>query len=219
MLKPLSSLAAFLLLTAPVPAGDKTLPVVFEEDFEKDAARWEPTDPAAWRLVKTDKGQVYNQFQTSKYKPPHRSPLNISLVKDLTLTDFDLTVKVKSTGKDVAHRDMCLFFGHQGPDRFYYVHLARDMDDRANQIFLVNKADRTKISTTTTKGTPWTDGWHTIKVARRAGDGTIAIYFDDMKTPVMTAKDTTFAFGRVGLGSFDDSGMWDDVRISGVVKK
>ena len=38
-----------------------------------------------------------------------------------------------------------------------------------------------------------------------------------MKTPIMTATDTTFAWGQVGIGSFDDTGMWDDVKISGGV--
>ena len=41
-----------------------------------------------------------------------------------------------------------------------------------------------------------------------------------MKKPVMTAKDTTFQWGRVGLGSFDDTGHWDDIVLRGkLVKK
>src|SRR5947209_16430492 len=89
------------------------LPLLFEENFANGADRWEPTDPKAWKLVKTDKRQVFNQFQTSAYKPPYRSPLNIALVKDLTVTDFVLQAKLQSTAKDVPHRDMCLFFGYQ----------------------------------------------------------------------------------------------------------
>ena len=42
-----------------------------------------------------------------------------------------------------------------------------------------------------------------MKVVRAVADGRIAIYFDDMKTPIMTATDRTFSWGRVGLGSFD----------------
>ena len=47
-------------------------------------------------------------------------------------------------------------------------------------------------------------------------DGTIEIYFDDMKKPVMTASDKTFGAGRVGIGSFDDHGNWDDFKLHGV---
>ena len=36
-----------------------------------------------------------------------------------------------------------------------------------------------------------------------AADGTIEVYFDDLKSPAMTATDKTFAWGRLGIGSFD----------------
>jgi hypothetical protein len=36
-----------------------------------------------------------------------------------------------------------------------------------------------------------------------------------MKTPAQTATDKTFAWGRIGVGSFDDTGNWDDIRLYG----
>lgn len=202
------------MVPAAWPASDK-LPLVFEDDFENGAERWQPGDPAAWKITKTDKGRHYDQFQLSKIKTPFRSPFNYSLVKDLNVTDFVFEAKARSTAKDAPHRDMCLFFGYQDAAHFYYVHLAKKTDDRANQIFIVNGADRVKISTKTSPGTPWDDQWHPIKITRNVGDGSIQVYWDDMKTPVMTATDKTFTWGQVGIGSFDDSGLWDDVKIHG----
>jgi hypothetical protein len=170
----------------------------------------------AWKVIDTKQGKVFSQFQQSKYKPPHRSPLNIALVKGLSVSDFVLEAKLQSTVKDYGHRDMCLFFGYQDPKHFYYVHLGKQTDDHANQIFIVNEADRIKISTKTTPGTNWTDDWHRVKIVRRLGDGTIEVYFDDMKTPVMAATDKTFAWGRVGVGSFDDTGNWDDITLRAI---
>jgi hypothetical protein len=209
------ALLGLLLLAATTASAqeEKQLPLLFSDDFSKGAEHWQPTDPKAWRVVKADKGFVYNQFQQSKYKTLVRSPFNISLLKDLKVTDFVLEAKVQSTGKDSPHRDMCLFFGYQAPDRFYYVHLAKRADDHANQIFIVNQADRKKISTKTSEGTPWDDGWHAVKVVRTVGDGAIEIYFDGKQ--VMTAQDKTFTWGQVGLGSFDDSGNWADVKVHG----
>ena len=146
--------------------ADESRPLVFQDDFEKGAERWQPTDEKAWKITKTDKGSVYSQFAQSKYSPPHRSPLNISLVKDLDVTDFVLEAKVQSTGKDNAHRDACLFFGYQDPKHFYYVHIAKAADDHANQIFIVDDAPRKKISLTSTKGTPWDDNRHHVKIVR-----------------------------------------------------
>ena len=103
------SVSAWLLLMSASAEAAKTakLPLVFEDDFEKGADHWQPTDPKAWRISETDRGKVYNQFTNSKYRPPHRSPLNVSLVKDMLVSDFVLTVKVQSTNKGAgAHRDM-----------------------------------------------------------------------------------------------------------------
>jgi hypothetical protein len=202
-------------LAAPTAADDPKLPVVFTDKFDKGADHWQPTDAQAWKVVSSEKGSYYNQFKNSDYKPPHRSPLNIALIKDVKVSDFVFEAQVLSTGKDGPHRDMCLFFGYQDPAHFYYCHIAKKADDHANQIFIVNNADRNKISTKSTDGTPWDDKWHHVKVVRTVGDGKIEIYFDDMKTPIMTATDKTFAWGQVGVGSFDDSGNWKDVTLRG----
>ena len=41
----------------------------------------------------------------------------------------------------------------------------------------------------------------------------IRIYFDDMTTPIMEASDTHFDNGRIGFGSFDDTGQFDEIKI------
>jgi hypothetical protein len=192
-------------------------PILFQEDFEKDASHWQPLDAKQWKLKKTEKGNVFSQHnKETTYKPPHRSPTNVALLKDVIAGDFDLTAKVLSTHPDYGHRDAVLVFGYQDPAHFYYVHLGKHADDHANQIFIVNDAPRIKISLTSTDGTNWDDNWHNVKIVRRVKEGTIEIYFDDMKKPVMTAKDKTFAWGQIGIGTFDDTSDWDDVVLRGV---
>lgn len=218
-MEPLSILLiALYLCMAFVRAASSAepLPIVFQEDFEKDASHWQPFDEEQWSHKQTDKGFVYSQHEkTSAYKPPHRSPTNVALLKEVLVGDFDLTVKVLSTHEDYDHRDAVLVFGYQDPAHFYYVHFGKKADDHANQIFIVNGAARTKISLTSTTGTPWDDQWHNVKIVRRTGEGTIEIYFDDLKKPVMTAKDKTFAWGQIGLGTFDDTSDWDDIELRG----
>jgi hypothetical protein len=209
-------LVAMVLLAGRGGLQAEELPVVFQEDFEHGADRWEPMDAKQWSVKKTDAGQVFSQHEKkSTYKPPHRSPTNVALLKDVSVGDLELTAKVRSTHPDYGHRDAVVVFGYQDPSHFYYVHLGKQADDHANQIFIVNDAPRTKISLTSTSGTNWTDDWHTVKVARKVADGTIAIYFDDMEKPVMTAKDDTFKWGRIGVGTFDDTSDWDDVVVRG----
>ena len=207
------SLCMLVLAVSPASAE---MPVVLADDFEQGMDRWQPLEAEGWKIKQTDDGNVLSQFdKRSSYKPPHRSPYHIALAKDAVVGDFDLTVRVRSTHPSYGHRDACLFFGVQDAAHFYYVHLGQKTDAHANQIFIVNDAARTKISTATTDGTPWDDAWHTVRIVRRVADGTSEVYFDDMLKPAMTAKDTTFAWGQVGVGSFDDTADWDDVQLRG----
>lgn len=215
MLRHTSAVALVALLSLLCRADNKETKPIFEDDFSKGAERWKPTDAKAWKVIDVKGGKAYSQFAQSDYKPKYRSPLNYSLVKDVVVGDFVLEAKVQSTGKDVPHRDVCLFFGWQSPTRYYYVHVAKQADDRANQVFIVNDKERTKISKTSTKGTKWTDGWHHVKVVRKVKDGTIEVYFDDVKKPAMTASDKTFPWGQVGVGSFDDTANWREVKLYG----
>jgi hypothetical protein len=203
-----------------IPQTMEGLPLVFTEDFENGYDKWEMTDANAWQIVEEDGNHVLNQFQQSKYEPPTRSPYNQAKIKDLWVSDFILEVKAKQTGKEYGHRDLCFFYNFQNPAHFYYTHIASIADPHANSIFIVNDADRLSIATMRNKGTTWIDGkYHTIRVVRKTEQGTIEIYFDDMAKPIMKAVDKTFNVGRIGFGSFDDTGMFDDVRIWGNKEK
>jgi hypothetical protein len=180
--------------------------VLWSADDPDQDGRWEFKDPAGWKFTETDGQRVLSQFlKSSDYRPPHRSPLHIGLLKTPTVTDFQMDAWVKSTHPEYGHRDVCLFFGYAAPDQFYYLHMASEMDDHANQIFLVNQADRSKISSRTTAGTRWDDQWHHVRLIRNVTSGEIAVFFDDMNEPVMTAVDKTIGSGQLGVGSFDDT--------------
>lgn len=191
------------------------LPLLFSEDFESGAERWEQSDPAAWKVAIVDGNHVYNQFQQSQVKTPVRSPFNRALVKELLVGDFVLDLNLQSTKADYPHRDLCLFFGYQDPAHLYYVHFGKKTDDHANQIFIVNNEPREKISTETTPGTDWTDNWHHARIVRKIESGSIEVYFDNMEKPAMKAVDKTFTWGQVGVGSFDDTGNFDDILVYG----
>lgn len=192
------------------------LPLIYSTGFDGAAGDWSPTDADAWKITDLDGNKVYHQHQRSKYDPPHRSPHNISLLDDVLVGDFVLKVKVLSTAKTAgAHRDMCVFFGWQDPANFYYVHLGLRPDPHSSQIMLVDDAPRKMITKNESPGIPWSDGWHQVKIVRKTADGVIEIYFDDMDKPVMVAEDKTLTWGQVGLGSFDDHGYWDDLKLYG----
>ncbi len=192
------------------------MPLVVDEDFEKgNAERWQPSDANAWKVIKEGDNQVYSLFKDCEYSPPVRSPNNFSLIKEVTVSDFVLEVMLKSTEPEYGHRDLCLFFGYQDAAHFYYVHFGSQADANANSIFIVNGEPRVSIAEKRTEGTKWDENYHVVRVVRDAESGKIEVFFDDLKKPVMTATDKTFTWGRLGVGSFDDTGNFDNVCIWG----
>lgn len=211
-------------------ADEVELPLLLREDFEHGMDRWQTTDPDAARGVwhieeqrqrlltstSASPNRVLRVTGQSKNQPPHRSPHSIAWLQDIVVKDFVLTARVQNTNPGAGpHRDLCFFWGYQDPAHFYYVHLGAQPDPAACQIFIVDDAPRTAITVDKAKGTPWTDGWHNVKVVRRVADGAMEVYFDDMQKPLMTARDTKFGAGRIGLGTFDDHGNFDDVVLRG----
>lgn len=200
---------------SPLPPGYK---ILFEENFQHADAlgQFQMSDPKAWQISLDRTNAALELVTQSKYEPPVRSPVNIALIGNKSFGDFVLEADLIQTGKEYGHRDMCLFFGFQAPDQFYYAHIATAADDHAHNLFIVNKQPRTKIAEQTTKGVNWGLGvWHKVRLERKSSDGSIRLYFDDMSRPIMVAHDRTFATGYIGFGSFDDTGKIDNIRIWG----
>lgn len=147
-----------------------------------------------------------------------RRPAALALVTgpDLADTTFDVEVRSTAALPDVTpRRDALLVVGYQSPTRFYYVHLSAARDDVHNGIFLVNDADRKRIDSLSDV-TPLVDqAWHRARLVRTPATGRLEVFVDDRASPIMVATDTTLAWGRVGVGSFDDTAEFRQVVVSG----
>ena len=215
-----------LLLLAAMPAADPLpLPpgyrLQYSQSFDAPDSLKDVVvrDPRVWKHTKTEGGgSIELTYDRKKWKDPnptkHRSPFHIALVADKVFTSFVMDLEMQSTIAPYNHQSMCVFFGYQDPEHFYYSHIAVKTDDRAHNIFIVNDAPRTKISTETTSGLEWGDKkWHKVRVVRDAVTGKTEVYVDDMTKPIMRGVDKSFARGWVGFGSFDDIGLIRNVKI------
>lgn len=202
----------------PLPGIPKDYKRLYQQDFaEPDKAKGDFTfaDPNAWRMSKLSGQNVLEQFQDAKYKPAVRSPVNIAILKGMQFNNFIMDVECMQTGKEYGHRDMVFVYGLQDPSHFYYTHIATKADDHANQCFIVNDEPRLKISKSSNEGNDWGKALKHVRIIHRASDGVTEVYFDDMTKPIMTAKDTLFGYGWVGLGTFDDTCMVRKITIHG----
>jgi hypothetical protein len=216
-------LLAGLCLCAAVPAADEGIPEWargIEVGVALSADQLVVTDPAAWKVLRNETGDEFVELAYDKkgfkssYTPKHLSPVHIALLKSYNLTDFVMDVEMQSTTEPYGHQDLCLFFGFESPERFYYVHLAPAPDANAHNIFIVNGAPRKNLLEPQKKGVEWKKGtWHKVRLVRQGSTGKTEVYFDDLRKPILTAEDKTFPKGFVGFGSFDDTGRFRDVTI------
>ncbi len=222
--------AAVLVLASLWPAARSSrparaaadLPLLGAWDFEDDsAAGWRPNTPAHWRVATVDGTKVY-ELTAPGEQGKVRAPTSWSVWTGADVTSFEFTGRMKCyTDPAVPGRDMCVFFHFQDPTHFYYVHFAGESADVHNIIGLVDGADRVKVNAEPagTSAARMTDrAWHEFKVVCDARSGEIRAYLDDMERPVLTARDRTLGHGLVGVGAFDDTGCFDDLRLKGLLK-
>lgn len=180
---------------------------------------WTFADPGAWVWSKDDGQSVLTLQRQQAFKPTVRSPFNLAWLKTTEWKSFTLTVEGQLTKFDAGNNDLCIAFARQDDTRFYYAHLGEKADGVHHQIHLVDHADRRAITATRTEGNPWQPGrWHRLKLVHDTTTGKIAVYFDDMEKPALTAQDKTLGHGWIGLGSFDDLGKFRNLEITGEKK-
>jgi hypothetical protein len=148
---------------------------------------------------------------------PVRAPTSRSLLAGHDVASFEFSGRLRcDTDPAIAVRDICILFHYRDPTHFYYVHFAGSSDEVHNIIGLVDGADRVKINAEPAGGSVarLTDrAWHAFKVTCDARTGEIRAYLDDMNAPILTARDRTLGHGLVGVGSFDDTGAFDDLEL------
>jgi len=195
------------------------LPEVICYDFEHTSAEaWMSRNPDHWKITECEGSLVYELISPGE-QGSVRAPTSWSLLQGFDVTSFQLTGRVKcKTAPSNVYRDMCVFFHFQDPTHFYYVHFSAKSDPLHNIIGLVNGKDREKINIEPEGESVYRltdDTWHTFKVTYDASSGEIKAYMDDMENPILTAKDQTLSHGLVGVGSFDDTGYFDDICLRG----
>jgi hypothetical protein len=196
------------------PGGNR-VEVVAAGDFETGSAEgWQPNDPAHWRVVDDDGSKIY-ELTAPGTQGAVRAPTSWSVLSGHDVSSFEFSGRLRcDTDPATAVRDMCVIFHFQDPTHFCYVHFAGKSDDVHNIIGLVDGADRVKINAEPAGASVFrlTDrAWHPFKVTSDARTGEIRAYLDDMTVPILTARDRSLGHGLVGVGSFDDTGAFDDL--------
>jgi hypothetical protein len=150
---------------------------------------------------------------------PIRRPAALAVLRSPSFTKVTLEAEIKSTAPvDLAVRDVELIFGYESPTRFYYVHLAGITNAVHNGIFVVADADRRRLDEPNSVPQMKDQAWHRVRLERDPATGRIEVFMDGSTTPALKATDTTIAAGRIGFASFDETGEFRNIVVSGSTK-
>ncbi|MBC8357936.1 MAG: hypothetical protein ISS41_03090 [Candidatus Aminicenantes bacterium] len=202
--------------------GEKSineLPLLVSYDFEDGKTiGWQPNIPGNWQVVNVEDLMVYELVSPGE-QGKIRAPTSWSVLVAYDVTSFEFSGRLKNKADtENKNRDTCVFFHFQDPTHFYYVHFSAKSDGAHNIIGLVNGADRVKVNVEPAGESVFrlTDTeWHEFKVTCETSTGEIKAFLDDMETPILTTKNLTLTHGLVGIGSFDDTGYFDDIKLWG----
>jgi hypothetical protein len=211
----------FILILAaagPVSPGASELPLLTVEKFALGRADgWRLSDPAHWRVA-GEPGDRRLELTAPGAPGKIRAPSAWAVLAAYDVSEFVFSGRVRCDADPAnLRRDMDIIFYFRDPAHFGYVHFAASSDAVHNIIGWVDGADRVKVNIEPagSSGARLRDRkWHAFKVAA-AADGRIEAFLDDMTVPVLTAKRPAAGRGLVGVGSFDDTGAFADLKLWG----
>lgn len=207
----LAGLACLAALLGPgslsAQPSEPLTPVISEAHGLQD---WDLDGTGTWAVH----GNVLTLEKAGTPGGPIRRPAAMAVLKSAPLESFTMRAELRSTAPvDLAVRDVLLIFDYQSPTRFYYVHLSAKTDPVHNGIFVVADADRRRLDQPTSKARLLDQSWRRVRLERDAASGRIAVFFGDERTPVLETTDRTLTSGRIGFGSFDETGEFRGITI------
>jgi len=199
-------------LVACLAAQPTPLAVNFQDDFSSGKLdQWQFPFAEDW-VVKEEGPLHYLHMLRNREPLVPRRPQQFALIKGINVGSFTLQTRVRREGSS-----MMIVFNYVDTLHFYYTHLSKDPGakvDVHNGIFLVDGAPRRRIAGLEAAPALPDTNWHTVRVERDVNTGSIKVFVDREPQPRFSVVDKTFKCGRVGLGSFDETGDYTDVRLS-----
>ncbi len=207
-------LCALLLaaVTMTIDARPVVRSVKFHDDFSSGKLdAWQFPFPEDW-VIRSDGPLNYLHMLRNREPLVPRRPMQFALLKDVNVGSFTFQARVRREGSS-----MMIVFNYVDTLHFYYTHLSKDPGakvDVHNGLFIVDGAPRHRIAGLEATPVLPDTNWHTVRVHRDVHSGSIEVFVDGESQPRFSVVDHTFSCGRVGIGSFDETGDFADVRLT-----
>jgi len=206
--------AGFAAATSGIVGDASRVPQVihFQDNFEAgNLAPWDFPYPEDW-VIGAEAGNHFLHMKRNREPGVPRRPLQFARLKNVNVGSFEFQARVRREGQS-----MIIVFNYVDTLHFYYTHISADRGTEQpvhNGIFIVNGEPRKRIAGTEAPPTLPDKGWHRVRVVRDVSSGAIEVFVDNQKEPLFSVSDWTFTCGQLGIGSFDETGDFDDIELN-----
>ena len=124
--------------------------------------------------------------------------------------------EIKQNGKSLI-----IVYAWQDANHYNYAHISSDtalQSNMHNGMFHIFGGERVRISSVDGPRSLPTQEWTPVKLVFDGESGRCYVEVNGKRNPSLEAVDLSLRSGRVGLGSFDETGEFRNVKITGEPK-
>lgn len=185
--------------------------ITFHDGFESgNLNAWHFPFPEDWQILAEGSNHYLHMLRSRPPGVPRR-PRQFALIKGARVGSFDFHVRLRR-----QQRSVIVVFNYVDTLHFYYAHLSVDDGHKQpvhNGIFIVNGGPRVRIAGLDAPPALPDFKWHQVRIERNANSGLIQVFIDKAAKPLFSVADRTFVCGQIGVGSFDETGDFEDVSL------
>lgn len=192
----------FLLGVTTLPAADT---------LQMFGHKWTVPVKTDWQLAE-GANPVLRLTQSRGPLPGPRRPIQFALLDAEPFEHITLELDIKPLG-----RSCILVFAYRDPAHFNYAHLSTDTGNKIpvhNGIFHVYGGERVRISDPRGPAAFAATGqWYHVILRFSGETGVVDVVVNGDQVPALHAVDVSLHEGRIGLGSFDETGDFKNVKV------
>jgi hypothetical protein len=177
---------------------------------------WTVPDAADWKIEQGSGGAAVLHLLTGK-EPPSTGPRRPFQFAIAAAGPFR-RVTVEADVRPLA-RSLILVYAYQDSAHFNYAHLSVDTaskESHHNGVFHVYGGERVRISDVAGPAAfSASKQWYHVVMQWDGASGLVEVNVNGVPVPALRAVDLSLKSGKVGLGSFDETGEFRNVRIQG----
>jgi hypothetical protein len=175
---------------------------------------WSVPNAADWKIENERDTPVLRLLVGREPLPGPRRPFQFAIAS----TPAFQTVQVEADLRPTK-RSLMIVFAYHDPAHFDYAHLSTDTAQKQpvhNGVFHVYGGERVRISGDIGPAAfPAANQWYRVTLNYDGKSGEINVMVDGHAVPALHAFDVSLGAGQVGIGSFDETGDFRNVRIAG----